>query len=52
MSDKYDLARGWLVKGRSDLAAGNLVADGDGPYDTAGQRDRQADPTCEDQRTT
>ena len=29
MSDKYDLARGWLVKGRSDLAAGNLVADGD-----------------------
>ena len=35
MSDKYDLARGWLVKGRSDLAAGNLVADGDGPYDTA-----------------
>ena len=35
MNDKFDLARGWLTKARSDLATGNLVADGDGPYDTA-----------------
>lgn len=35
MIDKYDLVRGWLVKARSDLAAGHLVVDGDGPYDTA-----------------
>lgn len=35
MSDKFELVRGWLVKAQSDLATGNLVADGDGPYDTA-----------------
>jgi HEPN domain-containing protein len=34
MSDKFDLVRGWLVKAHSDLTTGNLVADGDGPYDT------------------
>jgi hypothetical protein len=33
MSDKFDLVRGWLVKAHSDLITGNLVADGDGPYD-------------------
>jgi hypothetical protein len=33
MTDKYDLVRGWLVKARSDLAAGHLVVEGDGPYD-------------------
>jgi hypothetical protein len=35
MSDKFDLVRGWLVKAHSDLTTGNLVAGGDGPYDTA-----------------
>ena len=35
MIDRYDHARGWLDKARSDLATGDLVADGDGPYDTA-----------------
>jgi HEPN domain-containing protein len=35
MNSELDLARGWLVKAASDLAAGRLVVEGDGPYDTA-----------------
>jgi hypothetical protein len=35
MSDRRDLARGWLMKAASDLAAAELVVDGAGPYDTA-----------------
>jgi HEPN domain-containing protein len=35
MSTELDLARGWLIKAASDLAAGRLVVEGDGPYDTA-----------------
>lgn len=35
MNSEWDLARGWLVKAASDLNAGRLVLDSDGPYDTA-----------------
>jgi len=35
MSTELDLARGWLIKAASDLTAGRLVVEGDGPYDTA-----------------
>ncbi|PMP82025.1 MAG: DNA-binding protein [Roseiflexus castenholzii] len=35
MSDVLDLARGWLRKGDSDLAAARLIATSNGPYDTA-----------------
>ena len=33
MSTELDLARGWLIKAASDLAAGRLVVEGAGPYD-------------------
>jgi HEPN domain-containing protein len=35
MSNPVDLARGWLLKGDSDLATARLVIEGTGPYDTA-----------------
>ncbi|MGH8576920.1 MAG: HEPN domain-containing protein [Gammaproteobacteria bacterium] len=35
MSDQTDLARGWLLKAHSDLAAARRILAGDGPYDTA-----------------
>lgn len=35
MSDPADLARGWFLKGDSDLATATLVVSGGGPYDTA-----------------
>jgi HEPN domain-containing protein len=35
MQDRLDHARGWLLKGDSDLLAGKKVLEGDGPYDTA-----------------
>jgi HEPN domain-containing protein len=33
--DRRDHARGWLLKGDSDLRTAQLVLAGDGPYDTA-----------------
>lgn len=33
--DKRDHARGWLLKGDSDLQTARLVLGGDGPFDTA-----------------
>lgn len=35
MKSKYDLTRGWLRKGESDLIAGKHIAESEGPYDTA-----------------
>jgi len=35
MKHKSDLAVGWLSKGDSDLKTARLIADADGPYDTA-----------------
>ena len=35
MKDRYDLARAWLAKAKSDLATTTLVLEGPGPYDTA-----------------
>lgn len=35
MSSEQQLARGWLTKAASDIGAGHLVVNGDGPYDTA-----------------
>jgi HEPN domain-containing protein len=34
MSDRCDLARGWLLKAHSDLHACHLTLEADGPYDT------------------
>ena len=34
MSDRCDLARGWLMKALSDLKAGRTMLETDGPYDT------------------
>lgn len=34
MSDRCDLARGWLLKARSDLNACHLTLTAEGPYDT------------------
>ena len=34
MSDRCDLARGWLLKARSDLNACHRTLESDGPYDT------------------
>jgi len=42
MSDKTDLARGWLLKAHSDLAAARRILAGDGPYDTACFHTQQA----------
>ena len=33
MSDRCDLARGWLLKARSDLDACRRMLESDGPYD-------------------
>ena len=35
MSDRCDLARGWLLKARSDLNACRRLLETDGPYDTS-----------------
>jgi HEPN domain-containing protein len=35
MGDRFAHARGWFLKGESDLSAARRVLDGDGPYDTA-----------------
>jgi hypothetical protein len=35
MSDQTDLARGWLRKSCSDLAAARRILSGEDPYDTA-----------------
>ncbi|MCF7822523.1 MAG: HEPN domain-containing protein [Mariprofundaceae bacterium] len=35
MKHKEDLAKGWLLKGDSDLANAKLTVSGAGPYDTA-----------------
>lgn len=35
MSDKTDLARGWLLKAESDLTTCRRIVEGPGPYDTA-----------------
>jgi len=35
MKRKADLAKGWLLKGDSDLATAKRTAGSDGPYDTA-----------------
>ena len=35
MSTSADLARGWFLKGDSDLSTAALVASSAGPYDTA-----------------
>lgn len=35
MADRITHARGWLLKGESDLSAARRVLGGDGPYDTA-----------------
>jgi HEPN domain-containing protein len=35
MSDRCDLARGWLLKARSDLNACRRMLETDGPYDTS-----------------
>ena len=35
MSDQTDLARGWLRKACSDLAAARRILSGEGPYDLA-----------------
>lgn len=35
MKSKYDLTKGWLRKGESDLIAGKRIAESEGPYDTA-----------------
>jgi HEPN domain-containing protein len=42
MSDQTDLARGWLRKACSDLAAARRILSGDGPYDTACFHTQQA----------
>lgn len=42
MSDQTDLARGWLLKAHSDLAAARRILSGDGPYDTACFHTQQA----------
>ena len=42
MNSPADLARGWLKKADSDLAAAHRVIDGDGPYDTACYHTQQA----------
>ncbi len=35
MKCKADLAKGWLLKGDSDLATAKCTAGSEGPYDTA-----------------
>jgi HEPN domain-containing protein len=42
MSDQTDLARGWLRKACSDLAAACRILSGEGPYDTACFHSQQA----------
>jgi HEPN domain-containing protein len=42
MSDQTDLARGWLRKACSDLAAARRILSGEGPYDTACFHSQQA----------
>ena len=42
MSDQTDLARGWLRKSCSDLAAARRILSGEGPYDTACFHSQQA----------
>ena len=42
ISDQTDLARGWLRKACSDLAAARRMLSGDGPYDTACFHSQQA----------
>jgi HEPN domain-containing protein len=42
MSDQTDLARGWLRKSYSDLAAARRILSGEGPYDTAYFHSQQA----------
>jgi HEPN domain-containing protein len=46
MSDQTDLARGWLLKAHSDLAAARCILAGDGPYDTACFHTQQAMEKC------
>ena len=35
MANSLAYARGWFLKGESDLSAAHRVIDGEGPYDTA-----------------
>jgi HEPN domain-containing protein len=35
MADRLAHARGWFLKGESDLSAARRILDGEGPYDTA-----------------
>ena len=42
MKDKHDLVQGWLAKSDSDLAAANVLLEGDGPYDTVCFHTQQA----------
>jgi len=42
MSDRCDLARGWLLKARSDLNACRRMLETDGPYDTSCFHTQQA----------
>jgi HEPN domain-containing protein len=42
MSDQTDLARGWVCKACSDLAAARRILSGEGPYDTACFHSQQA----------
>jgi HEPN domain-containing protein len=35
MADRSTHARGWFLKGESDLSAAHRILDGEGPYDTA-----------------
>ena len=35
MADRVSHAKGWFLKGESDLKAASAVVDGEGPYDTA-----------------
>jgi len=35
MADRLAHARGWFLKGGSDLSAARRILDGEGPYDTA-----------------
>jgi HEPN domain-containing protein len=42
MSDQTDLARSWLRKSYSDLAAARRILSGEGPYDTTCFHSQQA----------